>query len=94
MMRLRYGSALDRTHAAPRVRGRREDSDQIAWFSCSRRSECPGIPYRREQDLLVSLENAALAVIDLRGNNEPRYLEGGLEWSGSSHGSDSATRWD
>jgi len=68
---------------------------QIACFlSCSRRSKCPGIPYRREQDLLVSLGNAALAVINLRGNNEPRYLEGGLEWSGSSHGSDSATRWD
>jgi len=68
---------------------------QIACFlSCSRRSKCPGIPDRREQDLLVSLENAVLAVIDLRGNNEPRYLEGGWEWSGSSHGSDSATRWD
>lgn len=28
------------------------------------------------------------------GKKDWRYLEGGLEWSGSSHGSDSATRWD
>jgi hypothetical protein len=64
------------------------------FFILFQTKQVSGNTLRREQDLLVSLENAALAVIDLWGNNEPRYLEGGLEWSGSSHGSDSATRWD